>query len=257
MEITFTIMDKLQCDTHRQAMIAAFVLKEYQRNGIFASVDSVIYHMAGNTLSIDHVDTRATNPPPSWIRKMIEKDGFPQSMRMECNADADDSTTSALSETMDSSSINPPPSLNATKNQQDNAMAQSPKSVTKDRTTVTEAADGQDVLEMLKQIPGPADDEVVERRHWLVQQVDLSNQDPRHCSTPDGNPTQGQIDSKALDILSKLDDVQKICTTAIKGVEHLRDSHEKEWAEIPAIRVRNKSLASTTFQSISSGDRPN
>ena len=100
-ELVLNIMNKIDLDDHDQTKVAGFCLKEFQRNGIFTNVDSVIYHLCGNTLLIDSIDTRTANKPPSWIRQMIQRDGFNQNFRIEVDDEADQSTASAVSEAME------------------------------------------------------------------------------------------------------------------------------------------------------------
>ena len=43
--------DKCDFDWRQRQAVVAFMLKEFQRNDIYASVDSLIYHRIGNTVS--------------------------------------------------------------------------------------------------------------------------------------------------------------------------------------------------------------
>ena len=43
--------NKMKLDMHQQAMAVSFMLKQFQRHGIFANCDNVVYHLQGNTVS--------------------------------------------------------------------------------------------------------------------------------------------------------------------------------------------------------------
>ena len=42
---------KINLSKHEQSILTAFMLKEFQRAGIFANCDNVVYHSEGNTVS--------------------------------------------------------------------------------------------------------------------------------------------------------------------------------------------------------------
>ena len=46
-----TQMVKMDLSMHDRSMMLAFMLKEFQRMNLFCHCDSVVYHLAGNTVS--------------------------------------------------------------------------------------------------------------------------------------------------------------------------------------------------------------
>ena len=44
--------DKIELDMHKKSMMTAFLLKEFQRYGIFCNCDHVVFHTQGNTVSL-------------------------------------------------------------------------------------------------------------------------------------------------------------------------------------------------------------
>ena len=228
-------MGKLKLDNHQQAIVASFTLKEFQRLGIFANVDSCVYHLTGNTLSIDLIDTRAPNPPSSWIRKMITRDGFSKDMRIECDADADDSTASIVSEALETSSANPPMSLNGTNqsSQMKEMMVchgECREATDRNLSRVTVSTRDRSMSRNEGQEPIEQIENPLVRK--LPEAGPSSADQPILCSTP-----ELPMDSRAVDILNKLDEVQGICSNTIGEVESLKEDWASRDAEILALKV--------------------
>ena len=182
----FSIMDKLELNMHKRAMMASFCLKEFQRINIFCHVDSAVYHLTGNTLKVDSIDSRTANPPASWIRKLISKDGFDENFRMECDAGADDSTASAITDSIDNSNVQPPPSLNSTK--------QAPPA---------ESLAASDTLEQSEPRQCSTPDQP-------VYSVCLGARN-------------AEIKAKSAEVMEKLDQVHQLCNTTMAKVDALEE----------------------------------
>ena len=181
-------------------------------------------------MTIDVIDTRAPNPPPSWIRKMVKRDGFSDDFRMECDAEADTSTASLVSEALEFSSSGHQQPLDRTG---DGNASKEQSLSQKSKTLAPNAAN---THKNASQLSRASNDDQVDDQPCLLAGPS-SAQSPVLCSTPEISQNKAVLDSRAADILAKLDEVQKICSTTIGVVDALKDDWASKGAEIIALKV--------------------